>query len=318
MGACPICKSGLSKEADTPTGDYTAYHCPHCGDFKLSGTLGATLPNKLAQASDAAHKLSHWLRRNQSSNKVPMITDLVADEIVKQPLPRPHEQADLLVRWLGDNLAGPGEETHINFLKHGAIVGSKSPNGFRLVYKHLHSTGLLTGLLSNEMSGDSGAHITLTFAGWQRYESFARGATNYSKAFMAMKFGNKDLDKVFAEVFVPATKQAGFDLLRIDHDLRAGLIDNKMRVEIQTSSFVIADLSHDNNGAYWEAGYAEGLGKPVIYTCESKKFAATKSHFDTNHHLTIEWDASNPQDAGKLLTASIRATLPQLAKMVDE
>jgi len=35
-----------------------------------------------------------------------------------------------------------------------------------------------------------------------------------------------------------------------------------------------------NPGAYWEAGYAEGLGKPVIYTCEEAKFVEA-SHFDT-------------------------------------
>ena len=32
------------------------------------------------------------------------------------------------------------------------------------------------------------------------------------------------------------------------------------------------NLSDDNNGAYWEAGYAEGLGIPVIYICEESKF----------------------------------------------
>ena len=48
--------------------------------------------------------------------------------------------------------------------------------------------------------------------------------------------------------------------------------------------FVIADLSHDNNGAYFEAGFAEGIGLPVVYTCEVKKFEAKKTHFDTNQY----------------------------------
>ena len=35
---------------------------------------------------------------------------------------------------------------------------------------------------------------------------------------------------------------------------------------------MISDLSHGNYGAYWEAGFAEGLGKAVIYTCERTIF----------------------------------------------
>ena len=39
-----------------------------------------------------------------------------------------------------------------------------------------------------------------------------------------------------------------------------------MRRMIQGALFVIADLTHENRGAYWEAGYAEGLSKTVRHT----------------------------------------------------
>jgi len=89
-------------------------------------------------------------------------------------------------------------------------------------------------------------------------------------------------------------------------------------VRIQSSDFLIADLTHDNSGAYWEAGYAEGLGKPVIYTCESVKFKNHKTHFDTNHLATVPCDKDAPEEAGKGLKATICATLPEAAIMVDE
>jgi nucleoside 2-deoxyribosyltransferase len=79
---------------------------------------------------------------------------------------------------------------------------------------------------------------------------------------------------------------------------------------------VIADL-HDNNGAYWEAGFAEGLGRPVIYTCRKQKWDATKSHFDTSHLNTIVWDPGILGDAAAGLTATMRNTLPAEAKMTD-
>jgi hypothetical protein len=56
-------------------------------------------------------------------------------------------------------------------------------------------------------------------------------------------------------------------------------------------------------GAYWEAGFAEGLGKPVIYTCSHEAFADPhrRPHFDTNYHLTVIWSiAELPKAAGQL------------------
>jgi nucleoside 2-deoxyribosyltransferase len=81
---------------------------------------------------------------------------------------------------------------------------------------------------------------------------------------------------------------------------------------------LIADLTDDNEGAYWEAGFAEGLGKPVIFSCEKAKFEEKKTHFDTNHHLTVKWDKNSPQDAAEELKATIRATLPDEAQMTDD
>ena len=71
---------------------------------------------------------------------------------------------------------------------------------------------------------------------------------------------------------MPAVASAGFDLVRLDEDPQAGSIDERLRVEIRKSRFLVADLTHGNPGAYWEAGFAEGLGKPVIYTCEKDDF----------------------------------------------
>src|SRR3972149_10978089 len=122
---------------------------------------------------------------------------------------------------------------------------------------------------------------------------------------MAMKFGDSILDRVVEEVFKPAVEKTGFDLYRLDDVLKAGLIDDRLKVEIRTSRFLIADLTHENRGAYWEAGFAQGLGKPVIYTCEASKFDEQYTHFDTNHHTTIKWDRNNLEKAATDLKNTI-------------
>ena len=246
-----------------------------------------------------------------------MLDSHTANAILKHPLPRPREQVDLLIRWLARNQSGPGEAIWIGFDTHSSIVGSKSPAGFELLVDHLFATGLVTGNQSKTLGGGDRARATLTFAGWDYFENLQAGIAVYRKAFMAMEFGDPQLNAVLENVFKPSAKRAGFDLVKLDDVPKAGLIDDRMRVEIQSSDFLMADLTHDNLGAYWEAGYAEGLGKPVIYTCEKGKFAAAKTHFDTNHHLTILWDADAPDLAGKDLIATIRATLPHLARLTD-
>jgi nucleoside 2-deoxyribosyltransferase len=63
----------------------------------------------------------------------------------------------------------------------------------------------------------------------------------------------------------------------------------RARAKIRAARFLVAELTDENRGAYWEAGFAEGLGKKVYYVCEASKFATVKTHFDTAHMLTVKW-----------------------------
>lgn len=313
---CPVC-GALLKAVEPNTGrDATQYDCPRCGVFRLAGSLIGSLPHLAHSYPDAGAKLSHVIRQGQANGPV-LLDTYTAEAILKHPLPRPREQADLLIRWLAKNVAGPGETLWVSFGTHGSIIGANSKAGFQLVVDHLFAIGLVTGHQSKEIGGDDRASVTLSFEGWEYYEKLRGGGAVYRKAFMAMKFGDAILNGVLESVFKPAAKRAGFDLIKLDDSPKAGLIDDRLRVEIQSADFLVADLSHDNLGAYWEAGYAEGLGKPVIYTCEVAKFNSSRTHFDTNHHLTIVWDAAAPDDAASRLLATIRATLPHLAVLSD-
>ena len=127
-----------------------------------------------------------------------------------------------------------------------------------------------------------------------------------------MKFGNPDLDFLVRDTVKPAIKDGiGYDVVDMRDVARAGVIDNIMRAQIRDSAFVIADLSDDNLGAYWEAGYAEGLGKPVVYICEKSKFDEDGTHFDTNHCTTLFWSNDGLEKFGKELIATLRRSLDQ-------
>ena len=220
------------------------------------------------------------------------------------------------VIWLGDYLPGLGKEVYLEMLFIQAEIGAITQEGVQSVIKHLIEKKIVSG---EQVFGlEKSWRLTLTIDGWEYYENLKRGSISSRKAFMAMQYGDKKLDEVVAKYFRPAVKAAGFELYRLDDAPKAGLIDDRLKVEIRLSRFLIADLTHENRGAYWEAGFAQGLGKPVIYTCEKTKFDEQKPHFDTNHHTTVVWDRNNLEKAAIDLKNTIRETLPEEAKLIDD
>jgi hypothetical protein len=78
------------------------------------------------------------------------------------------------------------------------------------------------------------------------------------------------------------------------------------------------DLTHGSPGAYWEAGFGEGLGRPVVYTCEKSAWEKQGTHFDTNHLTHIIWDPNDLTEAQNRLVATIWATFRADAKQTDD
>lgn len=319
-GPCPFCKYQLNhKETNTP-GDYDDYDCPNCGVFSLAGNFIRNVHDEwFGKSPKNSALLSHVIRKMQKGHHRVKITVDFAEEVLEnQTLPSPMEQARNLVFWLGENLNAPGEEINLQPVTHQAIIGSMDSRGVKFVLDYLFEEDLIVGLQSDSLSSTGGAQATLSFNGWSYYEKLKRGFSESSKAFMAMPFKNTRLDQVYKECFKPAVKDTGFDLIRVDENAPAGLIDDRIRVEIRNSKFLISELTDENRGAYWEAGFAEGLGKPVIYTCEEQYNKKKGTHFDTNHHLTIFWNEDNLGEAAEKLKITIRATLPGEAKQEDD
>ncbi|MCY3985428.1 MAG: hypothetical protein OXF23_00055 [Candidatus Dadabacteria bacterium] len=131
-----------------------------------------------------------------------------------------------------------------------------------------------------------------------------------SYGFLAMQYDDSELEKLTTEHLKPIVKKIlGYDLIDMRDVQEAGVIDNILRDRIRNSKFVIADLSHDNNGVYWESGFAEALEKPAIYICEKKKFDDVKTHFDTSHCTTVLWSFDKIDLFEQELTATLRRSL---------
>lgn len=317
---CPICNADAKVRGPmSAPGGREGYRveCGRCGLFFLSYEALQDMPGILAGDTDRIARAAYGVRRMQRGRQPPFLMREQIANMLATPLPSVAEQANNLVRWLGENLNGPGESESINSDTYQFIIGARTPNGLDLIVGHLFEAHILSGNHTKFLDGTSSTEATLTFRGWEYFDELQRGEVDSRTAFMAMKYGDVNTDQLVNQVFRPAVAQTGFALVRLDDRPEAGLIDDRLRVQIRTARFLIADLSHGNQGAYWEAGYAEGLGKPVIYTCERKAFEHEKTHFDTNHHLTVIWDVESPAQAAEQLKATIRATLPDEATLTD-
>ncbi len=242
----------------------------------------------------------------------------------------PAVQAMNLIRYIGDEVSKTGKP--INRLPDDLSVTIGAPSSdlaFQLV-EDLIEEGILSAQrlrhskegsavfsyqervrTASELGrGNLALDVSLTLKGWERYETEKRGEFKGNSGFIAMQFGDPDLDPFVKDVVKPAVKEGiGYDLVDMRDVGRAGVIDNIMRTQIRDAAFVIVDLTHDNSGAYWEAGYAEGLGKPVLYICEKTKFDEKKTHFDTNHCTTVPWSREDDEGFKQALIATLRRSL---------
>lgn len=236
--------------------------------------------------------------------------------IEEHSLPKIFEQLDFALEFIGARSVHAGEEIRVPILELEAYIGTFSDKTIDFCLKGLEDNGLIDFRMIDRQPSSKAGAARLTLRGWSRFEEISRGKSDSQKVFMAMKFGDTVLDKMFKDYFKPAIAQTGFSLFRLDDRPVAGLIDIRMRQEIMTSKFVVADLTHDNYGAYWEAGFAEGANKKVIFTCEKNKFLTVKTHFDVNHLLTVLWEEADPSQAVEQLKLAVRYTFPD-AKQND-
>jgi nucleoside 2-deoxyribosyltransferase len=127
---------------------------------------------------------------------------------------------------------------------------------------------------------------------------------NYSKqVFVAMWF-DRGLDKAALKI-EEAVKVCGLKVMRIDRKEHNNEISGEILHEIMNSRIIIADVTGQRNGVYFEAGFALGRQKSVIWSC--RKNDLENVHFDTRQYNHIIWE--NEDDLYAKLKDRILATL---------
>ncbi len=261
---CVIC--GTEAEPLSPSTVQTALHW-RCGEFVMNGTVAVTLPPQLNEGGVDRSVLSHLLRLKHENSQAPVpISTYDYPVYQEQKLPNPQEQADNLILWVGANQRQPEAWVEVTRPRLAAIIGCSigipqpSEPGLHWLMSAINEQHLYE---SNPNVSGPQSKLRLTMIGWHQYERLRRVDNRGMSAFMAMSFRVGEIEQiepVFRDCFKPAAARAGFDLRLVTDGQGAGLIDDQIRVAIRRARFAVVDLTHDNNGAYFEAGFAEGLG----------------------------------------------------------
>jgi hypothetical protein len=280
--------------------------CERCGDFRVDPLLAAQWERSKDERTIAL--ASHLIRKMQQPAGWPTLNSAFFVSVSRRSLPTPTEAMDNFVIFLGESAQGKfGSYVRVIFddKRCWSEIGIIGENELIWIVRTLNDQNIVDA--SFDMFGVS---ARLSANGWERLGSLRSTSLASRYAFFARKFDNPELDCVFADCLFPAVKGTGYELRTVTQ--KAGPVDAIIEDEIRRCRFLIADLTDENNGAYWEAGFAEGLGKPVIYICrdtDKDTGEPLKTHFDTDHRHTVRWNLNSLDETAKQLKAVIRNTL---------
>ena len=107
-----------------------------------------------------------------------------------------------------------------------------------------------------------------------------------NQVFVAMMFSDST-NIYYEEAYKPIIQELNYSSMRIDEKEFEGSIIKEIMSEISDSVALIADLTGNRGGVYYEAGIAKGLqlcNHPIklILTCQLDFFNNEKVHFDVS------------------------------------
>lgn len=292
---CPICKLENQKVlGERGYKSEVTYDCSRCGRYTILRNAEA-----VANRKDKSAQLSGWLReRNLLGIEIPMLTSSFLDEVIATlPSYIPLEKQNKLLKAIELLTDYPGKEVILIPEHATSLAWAQNENEFKYYLKSLMDRGLLE--IANAGKGslfDALYPMVITAEGWEHLEKDDSNLASKTQAFVAMSF-DKDLFSAYKNAIEPAIEATGYRPYRVDSAPYLDRIDAKIIAEIRNSRFIVADVTQQKSGVYYEAGFAYGLGLPVIWCVRHDDLKNV--HFDTRQYNHIVWE-SEPELREKL------------------
>lgn len=333
MGTCMFCNSKCDSQADYGK-SIVFYECPTCGRYEIT-----KLPYSLDTNNHIAPYLFYHrysiddgseLRYHTTMTRA-QIEEYKVDQLVKGRTVHPvhmsreiinnwfpktfAERVDLILLRLDSLTTHIGKQITLSYPEMLSLlfIDRKEIENGNYMWRQESELTMEASYMLRYLSGcefimynygtdeDESVYVTLQPRGYSRIDVLQKNNTNGRNALVAMKFGEDT--KVLRESIRKGITDAGYNAIFIDEVQHNDYITPELLKHIRDSKYVVADLTHQNNVAYFEEGYAMGLGKPVIQLCQD----GVKLHFDIAQKNTIIWKTEEeiPQRVKERITATI-------------
>jgi hypothetical protein len=298
---CPLCESTASvNRLDVNA----VVLCARCGQFKITRRFVDTVVAHPAPDTDAgellpyvsAHTRQSWERKEEILLDNSNWKDLA---LAHKDIPVSRKLLYLLE--LIARRTTPGKSIVVNDTDVPLLDAIDFDE-----FKFLVQTQNELGYIERSEISTKSYNVILKAKGWEQIqEATVNGIPG--KCFVAMSFA-EDLKKpVFDDGIEPAVEiDCKMKAVRIDLVPHNDNIIDKIIAEIRTCQFMVADFTGHKAGVYFEAGFAKGLGREIIWTCREDDFE--NIHFDIAQFSHIVW--KNSSDLRTRLANKIKATIP--------
>lgn len=298
MDKCKFCDAVISK-IPIPERDAEHITCPNCGSYEITWEASVE-PLKDIQLKEK-RLISSFIRKNSTGNNPLHVTTHFLKKIPDLILPikniTSEQRIDDIVKYIAENTKKIGSPVTIGGNNTFPLFYCQDEGEFFTIIDWMEKSNLIKWYAE-------AYSVILERNGWQKYEELKEKNIESRKVFIAMNF-DKELDEVFFNAIQPACAECNLIPMRIDLVEHNEKICDKIIAEIKESGLLIADFTGQKHGVYFEAGYAQGFGIKVIWTC--KKGEEDKLHFDTRQYNHIIWE--NLDDLKKQLINRIKATI---------
>jgi nucleoside 2-deoxyribosyltransferase len=281
---CPICLVNQKDLEYIQGRDPIRVSCPRCGQFAITKEAGHLLKGMAPHFG-----LSAWVRSQEGASQPPLLFDQDIERILTH-LPRytVSEKQLIFLRAIEKRSEFPGKKVAVTTEFDFTLAWLSTEEELCFIIRALMGRHLLELDKYSDPKDSFALELTITHRGWEFLEQHGRPAQFSNQGFVAMAFAD-EMQAAWTEGIAPGVLAAGFQPYRIDVKPHIDRIDTKIITEIKNSRFLVADVTLQRQGVYFEAGYALGLGLPVFWSVRKDELA--KVHFDTRQYNHIVWNS---------------------------
>lgn len=281
---CPICNLAEPHVRNTSQEDLEIIECPRCGTFSITGTAAVVAAN-----SAPDFKISAWIRGHvEAGSAIPAISTSTLTS-VSETLPhyKVSEKQLMLLRAIEQKTAYAGKAVAIVPEFDFTLCWCSTKEEMQFLIQALIDRRLLRSADIFRNPEELFVYdLVITPTGWSYLDEHDRPSVLTNQVFVAMSFA-QEVRSAWEKGIRPALTKAHFSPYRIDSAPHIDRIDSKIVAEIKNSRFLVADVTFQRPGVYFEAGFAIGLGLPVFWSVRADDLKNV--HFDTRQYNHIVW-----------------------------